>query len=159
MEKARRNPLGSVKLAIVDTSIYVELYRTGKFAEYLLGCKYVIRGSTVVLAELARGIRNKNERDFVEDLSSRLKLIAPVERDWLKSGELVRRLSQEHHYDIHKIREIHFDVLIALTARRIGGAVITENRKDFERINRYVDFELVVPTCSSAGYAFRPPQA
>lgn len=98
----------------------------------------------MVLAELARGARTAEERAFVVELSTRLRLITPTQLDWLKSGEIVRKLSKKHTFDVHKTREIHFDVLIALGARRIGGAVITSNREDFERIREHVSFTLVI---------------
>ena len=146
MAKAPPSPSNSVKLAIVDTSVYIGLYRTGALSEFLLQCKYLIRGSSVVLAELARGARTTEEGEFVVDLSKRLQLVTPTEQDWLSSGEVVRRLSKKHSFDIHKTREIHFDVLIALSARRLGGAVITTDREDFEKIQEYVSFELVAPS-------------
>ena len=36
-----------------------------------------------------------------------------------------------------KLRDLHFDVLIALTARSYGARLITSNRVDFEVIDRY----------------------
>ncbi len=42
----------------------------------------------------------------------------------------------------NKLRDLHFDVLIALTARSHGARVITANRADFEMIQRYRKFEL-----------------
>ena len=33
-------------------------------------------------------------------------------------------------------------MLIAATARKIGGAVVTNNLKDFQRIQEYIDFRL-----------------
>jgi len=35
-----------------------------------------------------------------------------------------------------KLRDMHFDVLIALTARNHGATVITSNKTDFELIRR-----------------------
>jgi predicted nucleic acid-binding protein len=35
------------------------------------------------------------------------------------------------------LRDLHFDVLIALTARSHGARLITSNRADFELINSY----------------------
>jgi predicted nucleic acid-binding protein len=54
--------------------------------------------------------------------------------------------ARKHDFDVHKTREIHFDVLIAFSARSAGAVVITTNRDDFERIQEYVDFHLVIPT-------------
>jgi predicted nucleic acid-binding protein len=43
-----------------------------------------------------------------------------------------------------KLRDLHFDVLIALTARSHGARLITSNRADFEIINRYRRFQLEI---------------
>jgi predicted nucleic acid-binding protein len=42
------------------------------------------------------------------------------------------------------VRDLHFDVLIALTARSNGARVITSNRADFELIREYRAFKLEV---------------
>jgi hypothetical protein len=42
-----------------------------------------------------------------------------------------------------KAREIHFAVLIALCARRIGAVLITLNAADFRTILEYKKFDLV----------------
>lgn len=82
-------------------------------------------------------------RRFVDGLAKNLRVIAPTEKDWIESGKIVRHLVTQLGYDVHKTREIHFDVLIALAANRIGAFLITTNVKDFEAIQRYVDFELI----------------
>ena len=43
-----------------------------------------------------------------------------------------------------KLRDLHFDVLIALTARSHGARLITSNRSDFEMINRYRKLQLEI---------------
>ena len=43
-----------------------------------------------------------------------------------------------------KLRDLHFDVLIALTARSYGARVITSNRADFEMIRNYCKFKLEI---------------
>ncbi|MEW6587279.1 MAG: hypothetical protein AB1442_16930 [Nitrospirota bacterium] len=43
-----------------------------------------------------------------------------------------------------KLRDLHFDVLIALTARNYGATVITSNKADFELLKGYKDFHLEV---------------
>jgi predicted nucleic acid-binding protein len=42
------------------------------------------------------------------------------------------------------VRDLHFDVLIALTARAYGARLITSNRTDFELIRDYREFKLEV---------------
>ena len=82
-------------------------------------------------------------KKFVDDLAKHLRVIAPNEREWVESGRIVSRLAAAKGYEIHKTREIHFDVLIALTARRIGALLITSNASDFEAIREFLDFGLV----------------
>jgi predicted nucleic acid-binding protein len=41
-----------------------------------------------------------------------------------------------------KLRDLHFDVLIALTARSHGATLITSDRSDFALIHQYRKFEL-----------------
>jgi predicted nucleic acid-binding protein len=43
-----------------------------------------------------------------------------------------------------KLRDLHFDVLIALSARSHGARLIFSNRRDFEMIRVYMDFVLEV---------------
>jgi predicted nucleic acid-binding protein len=50
----------------------------------------------------------------------------------------------DHGFESVKLRDLHFDVLIALTARSYGAKLITSNRADFELIREYRDFELEV---------------
>ena len=43
-----------------------------------------------------------------------------------------------------KLRDLHFDVLIALTARSHGARLITSNRADFDMISAYRKIQLEV---------------
>jgi predicted nucleic acid-binding protein len=43
-----------------------------------------------------------------------------------------------------KLRDLHFDVLIALTARNYGATVITSNKADFELIRDCKEFHLQI---------------
>jgi predicted nucleic acid-binding protein len=130
-------------LAILDTSVYIDNLRFGRFKQEILDLKFVVRCSAVILAELSRGARSREMRRFVDGLAKNLRIIAPTEREWIESGKIVCHLIAERGYDVHKTREIHFDVLIALTARTIGACLITCNSKDFIAIQKYVRFELI----------------
>jgi len=133
----------TANLAIFDTSVYIDNLRSGRFKQEILELKFVVRLSAVVLAELARGARSREMKRFVDDLGKNLRIIAPNEREWIQSGRIVSRLVAAKRFDIHKTREIHFDVLIALTARRIGACLITCNADDFTAIREFLDFNLV----------------
>lgn len=133
----------AANLAILDTSVYIDNLRSGRFTRELLDLKFVIRCSAVVLAELSRGARSRPMKRFVDELAKNLRIIVPTEREWIQSGQIVNRVATEKRYDIHQTRELHFDVLIALTARRIGAYLITCNIDDFTAVREYMDFNLV----------------
>lgn len=133
----------SANLAILDTSVYIDNLRIGRFKQEILDLKFVVRCSAVVLAELSRGARSREMRRFVDELTKSLRIIAPNEREWVESGRIMNRIVAAKGYDVHKTRELHFDVLIALTARRIGAYLITCNVEDFSNIREFVGFNLV----------------
>jgi predicted nucleic acid-binding protein len=133
----------AANLGIVDTSVYIDNLRSGRFKQELLELKLIVRGSAVVLAELSRGARSVAMRRFVDDLGRNLRIIAPNERECIESGRILQRLVATRGYDIQKTRELHFDVLIALTARRVGAYLITCNGSDFRAINEFLDFKLI----------------
>ncbi|MBI2997819.1 MAG: PIN domain-containing protein [Deltaproteobacteria bacterium] len=134
----------TAKPAIIDTSVYIDNPRSRRFEKELLDLKFVVRCSAVVLAELWRGARSREMVSFVDSLSRNLRMIAPNEREWMDSGKIVGRLARAKGYDIHKTREIHFDVLIAMTASRIGAYLITSDADDFTAIRQVIDFNLIV---------------
>ena len=133
----------AANLAILDTSVYIDNLRSGRFKQEILDFKFVIRLSAVVLAELSRSARSREMKRFVDDLAKNLRIIAPNDREWIQSGRIVNRLVAARGFDIHKTREIHFDVLIALTARRIGAYLVTCNVDDFTAVREFLDFNLV----------------
>ena len=133
----------AANLAILDTSVYIDNLRSGRFKQEILDLKFVVYCSAVVLAELSRGARSRTMRRFIDDLAKNLRVIAPNEREWIQSGRIVNRIAAAKGYDIQKTREVHFDVLIALTARRIGAHLITCNVGDFTAVREYMDFNLV----------------
>lgn len=136
-------PSKTVELAVLDTSIYIENFRNGRFTHHIIDSPFLFRSISVVIHELLRGARRSNEREFALDLAANLRIYTPTERIWQESGDIVARLAVAKDYEKRKIQELSFDVLIALTARSIGATVITLNRQDFEDIQRYRRFRLL----------------
>ena len=140
---AARMPSKKIKFAILDSSVYIENFRTGRFAAEIFQPTYVHRCSSVVLHELLRGARSQNEKHFVFDLQERSHVVTPSARHWMDAAELLHAIRKREHYDVSKLRELAFDVLIALSARSIGATLITCNKIDFQAIRRYLPFHLV----------------
>jgi predicted nucleic acid-binding protein len=135
--------LPAANLAVLDTSVYIENFRTGRFTLTLLRSPWIVRCSAVVLHELRRGSRTPLELRFVSELARKVRTLTPTESHWLEAGEVLSRMRQAKGYAAGKLRDLAFDTLIALSARDAGATLVTCNREDFIEIGKYVAFRAV----------------
>lgn len=133
-----------MSLLILDTSILVDDLRTGRHEERIQSLTGLIRSSSVVLAELLRGATTSAERDLLAEIARNHPVLTPTENNWIESGEILSRMRSDLGFASEKLRDLHFDVLIALTAGSYGARLITSNRADFDLIRRYRKFDLGV---------------
>lgn len=131
-------------LVIFDTSVLIDHLRTGCYQERIDSVTGLIRSSAVVLAELWRGATTQQERRFIQALSRNHPILTPTEKNWLESGRILGRIYVSKGFSPEKLRDLHFDVLIALTARSHGARLVTSNQKDFELISGYKKVQLEV---------------
>ena len=132
------------EIVIFDTSVLLDNQRTRRYSERMAGCPGRIRNSSVVLAELWRGATQAAERHFVRALEESRPVLTPTQQNWLESGQFLARMRNDHGFEPPKLRDLHFDVLIALTVRSYRARLITSNRADFELIREYRNFKLEV---------------
>ena len=128
-------------LVIFDTSVFVDHLRTGCHQKRIESVTGLIRTSAVVLAELWRGATKPAERAFLKELEKNHPILTPTEKNWLESGQILDRIRADKGFSPEKLRDLHFDVLIALTARSYGARLVTSNRADFELIRGYCQFQ------------------
>lgn len=133
---------GKTRFAVYDTSIYIENFRTGRFATAIVGSTYVPRCSSVVLHELLRGARTREEEAFVRGLMKTCRILTPTDQHWHEAAEVLRAVRRREHFDGTKSTGLAFDVLIALGARSIGATLVTSNKTDFEAIRRQLRFQV-----------------
>ena len=133
-----------MKLFILDTSVLVDEFRTDRHRERILALSGALRNSAVVLAELWRGARSKADRNLLKTLENKAAVLTPTANNWLESGQILLSIASDHGFQGPGLRDLHFDVLIALTARSHGATLITSNRKDFEMIHHYRPFSFEV---------------
>src|SRR5258708_33484642 len=131
-------------LVIFDTSVLVDELRTGRHRERIGSVDGLVRTSSVVLAELWRGVIVAAERSFLHSLAKNHPILTPTEKNWLEAGEILSNIRADRGLEPHKLRKLHFDVLIVLTARSHAARLITTNRADFELIDSYRKFQLEV---------------
>jgi len=116
--------------------------RDGRYEERINALRGPIRTSAIVLAELLRGARRAEEYRFIKRLNSAHPVLVPTASHWIDSGQILSKMRADHGLSPERLRALHFDVLLALTARSVGARLITSNRSDFEMIRSYRDFEL-----------------
>lgn len=121
-------------LVILDTSIFINHLRTGRHQDRIESLTGLVRVSSVVLAELWRGASKSEEKNFLRTLEKNHPILTPTKQNWLNSGELLGQVRADRGYTPEKLRNLHFDVLIALTARTHGARLVTSDRADFEFI-------------------------
>jgi predicted nucleic acid-binding protein len=131
-------------LVIFDTSVLVDELRTGRHRKRIESVDGLVRTSSVVLAELWRSATRTAERDFLRTLGKNHPILTPTEKNWIESGEILSKIRADHGFAPSRLRDLHFDVLIALTARSHGACLVTSNRADFETINHYRKFLCVI---------------
>jgi predicted nucleic acid-binding protein len=132
------------EIVLFDTSVLIDNQRTACHSERIVATPGRIRNSSVVLAELWRGVTLAAERRFVQALQASRPVLTPTEKNWLESGQILAAIRADKGFEPAKLRYLHFDLLIALTARSYGATLITSNRADFELIREYCGFKLEV---------------
>jgi len=128
-------------LVIFDTSVFIDHLRTGCHQERIESVCGLIRTSSVVVAELWRGAIKPAERSFLKELEKYHPILTPTEKNWLESGQILGKMFTDKGLSPAKLRDLHFDLLIALTARSHGALLITSNPTDFMLILEYREFQ------------------
>jgi predicted nucleic acid-binding protein len=131
-------------LLVFDTSVLIDHIRTNSLLDRMLRLDGVVRNCSVVLAELWRGVSTPIDRKIVQSIENSHPIWTPTKSNWLESGQILAMIHHDLGFEPHKLRDLHFDVLIALTARTHGARLITSNRADFELIRKYRNFKLEV---------------
>jgi predicted nucleic acid-binding protein len=100
----------------------------------------------VVMEELYAGALDVSSVKLLDKMhdtfSSMGRLIIPDETDWQKTGKVVAQLGKKYGFEKMFLLRITNDILIATTVRKIGAFVVTNNQKDFIRIQEYIDFKI-----------------
>jgi predicted nucleic acid-binding protein len=137
---------------LIDTDVYIDFLQNGKFhveiariyAEHTPGIYF----SSVVIEELLAGAIFPAERKNVETLYLPFeragRVVTPTHVNWKETGEVLARIFREQPSFRSKLPQIVVGCLIALSARTIGATVYTRNQADFELIQRFRRFTLVV---------------
>lgn len=141
--------MAGARWRVFDTNVYVAALREGldgpAFGRLEAAAPHTFLAS-VVSAELRAGALDEAGRRAVMMLTGRFerlgRIVTPAAGSWTDAGDLLASLARREPGFRSRIRGLWNDVLIALSARQIGAAVVTENLRDFALLRRYVGFEL-----------------
>lgn len=126
----------------IDTNIFIDYLRGNLSAEWVFGRAGVtVRFlSSVVLMELRLGADTPGRRRAVDRIRaafSDARVITPSPDLFERAAVLFRRLYGPGSEPADRLSPVN-DLLIALTAWRVGAAVITRNTRDFQRIQAHL---------------------
>ena len=137
---------------ILDTNLYVDASRSIASHEQfrttfapLLPATYL---SAVVAHELLRDTSDRralaNVREFLNPLERTGRIVTPTFNDWVEAAAVVTTIETRDRNWRSKLPTLLNDILIALSARRVGAVVVTRNRADFVLIRSHTAFALRV---------------
>lgn len=143
-------------LYLLDTCTFARQYSypdCARIIDYLIGKGQFVL-SAVVAMELYTGTHNKAAKQSLDKLSSSLHKVGmvatPQYEDFQRAGVVLKSYSQRKG---HVKTSPHFrDILICLSALRIGSTVVTDNLDDFLRWQKEIErnFQKKISVISTA---------
>ena len=139
----------------LDTNVFIRGYRdTGSAAElrrfHALFAPYEYL-SAVVVQELRAGLGDPDavarfERTVVDPFLRRRRVVTPSFAAWRESGRVLATLVAEDGLELRRVAKHTLnDIMIAVSCREAGVTVVTENDRDFGRLQRIISFDFVPP--------------
>jgi predicted nucleic acid-binding protein len=135
---------------LIDTSVYIDACRSAdaraRFRTSLLPLLPVTYLTAVVAYELRVNALDRDTRGLVDAMIHPLqragRVVAPVFADWVEASEVITTIERTDRSWRSQLPALLNDVLIALSACRIGATVVTHNARDFRLIQKHRPFSL-----------------
>jgi predicted nucleic acid-binding protein len=140
---------------VLDTSLFIEGFRDPvrnaelqRFHAQFAPFEYL---SAVVVQELRAGARTtadlRNlEHHVLEVFARRGRIVVPSGWAWAESGDVLGTIARREGLALSRLsKSFGNDVLLALSCREAGLVLVTEDRRDFERIAQISEFDFVNP--------------
>ncbi len=137
---------------LLDTCVYLYALRSDAGADFFrqrfLPQVFRTHLSSVVVEELYAGALDPSGIRLVEAYVGALekagRVITPTFQDWKDAGRLVAQITRQEPGRKPKVQQMLNDILLTLSARRLGAELVTFNRSDFQLIRRFRSFPLTV---------------
>lgn len=135
---------------LLDTNVYLDASRSAIKRDQFRAAFFPLLPATclsaVVVYELMVDAADRRSRAYVEDFIRPLertgRIVTPTFDDWVEASALVTAIELRDRGWRSKLPALLNDILIALSARRVGAMVLTRNRDDFLLIRRHKGFSL-----------------
>lgn len=136
---------------LFDTNIYLRVLHSEAYARRHQNrfARFAPRTylCSVVAAELYAGAHAVQSIRLVDSLLAPYirvnRVVFPNHNDWTAMGKVTASILRTTPGYRSKLPALQNDILIALSARRIGATVVSENEEDFTLIQRFVSFALL----------------
>ena len=138
---------------VLDTHLFLQAFREAaaneelqRFHQLFAPFEYL---SAVVAQELRAGVRSsadarRLERHVLDVYARRGRVVTPSTQAWHDSGDLLAELARREGLEVARLsKAFGNDVLLALSCREAGLVLVTDNRRDFERIHRWAPFSFL----------------
>ena len=138
---------------MLDTNVWIRAFRDPE-ANRALEAFHLVHGpseymSSVVAHELRAGVntsadRHKLERQILDRFERVNRVITPSDSAWQRAGDVFATLRRQDGRDVSRTsKSFGNDVLLAVSCREVGMVLVTDNRRDFDRIRKVVAFEFM----------------
>ena len=139
----------------LDTNLFIRSFRSDtenaaiqRFHRVFGPFEYL---SSVVAHELRAGTttpkaRRMLARHILQPFERRGRIFTPSAAAWNQAGDLLATLRHVDGVDLKRMRRsFGNDVLLAISCRENGVVLVTENKRDFARIQQHMKFDFVAP--------------
>jgi len=140
---------------VLDTNIYIRAFRNADDSEALamFYAKHLPRTmlSAVVAHELAVGASTRRKsaelrKRIIAPFEARKRISVPSFMAWIQAGEICGAILRSGGYGDKPAQKGFFnDVLLAVSCREGGHALLTWNVDDFRIVRKFVTFEYAAP--------------
>ncbi len=127
-----------------DTSIFIPWINQGithpsiKIADGIP----ILYLSSIVIEEMYAGAWDTRTERLLDKLYNTFegvgRLVTPLPFEWQRAGKILAKIGRKYGVTQQALARLTHDLLIALSARRIGAIILTANLKDFKRLQEFV---------------------
>ena len=139
----------------LDTNIFIRSFRDDaenaalqRFHRVFGPFEYL---NSVVVQELRAGVVNSRarrllERHVLQPFRRRDRIFTPSATAWEQAGDILAALRNADGVDLKRIpRSFASDIILAVSCRETGIVLVTENTRDFARIQKHIRFDFTGP--------------